>query len=97
MDAPQNTDEKRLAPEFSAQAGKGRPKGVPNKMTAQVKEMILAALDKAGGVDYLARQAEENPGPFMSLVGKVLPMQVTDGDGGPIQVVIKRFSDDGRD
>jgi len=34
-------------------AGKGRPKGVPNKVTADVKAMILTALDKAGGAKYL--------------------------------------------
>lgn len=56
--------------------GLGRKKGSKNKFTAEVKDMILQALDKAGGVDYLARQAEENPGPFMTLVGKVLPLQV---------------------
>lgn len=57
-------------------AGKGRPKGVPNKATKELKEMILTALGDAGGVEYLKRQAEENPGPFMSLLGKVLPMTV---------------------
>ncbi|MGV0964207.1 MAG: hypothetical protein ACOYBT_09985 [Polynucleobacter sp.] len=57
-------------------AGKGRPKGSPNKQTAAVKDMILTALDKKGGVDYLARQADENPAAFLTLVGKVLPMQV---------------------
>lgn len=62
----------------------GRQKGTPNTMTKQVKEMILGALDKAGGEDYLARQAEENPGPFMTLVGKVLPLQLTGEGGGPI-------------
>lgn len=76
-----------------ANAGKGRSKGVPNKNTALLKDMILKALDKAGGVDYLAAQAEENPGPFMTLVGKVLPMQVTGGDNGePIKVAILRFT-----
>ena len=58
-------------------AGKGRPKGVPNKATTALKEMILQALDGAGGVEYLQRQANENPGPFLTLIGKVLPMQVT--------------------
>ena len=38
--------------------------------------MILGALDDAGGQAYLARQAEENPGPFMALVGKVLPKEI---------------------
>jgi hypothetical protein len=43
--------------------------------------MILEALAQKGGADYLARQADENPAAFMTLVGKVLPLQVT-GDGG---------------
>lgn len=67
-------------------AGKGRPKGVPNKTTTQIKEMIIAALDKSGGVKYLCEQAEKNPAAFMTLIGKVLPLQVTGEDGGPIQV-----------
>lgn len=66
-------------------AGQGRKKGVPNKATTQLKDMILGALDKAGGVDYLYKQATENPGPFMTLVGKVLPLQVTGSGGGPVQ------------
>ena len=55
----------------------GRQKGVPNKFNADVKAMILQALNGAGGAAYLQRQADENPAAFMSLVGKVLPMQVT--------------------
>lgn len=38
--------------------------------------MILGALDDVGGQAYLARQAEENPGPFLTLIGKVLPMSI---------------------
>lgn len=65
-------------------AGKGRVKGVPNKNTTALKDMILAALNKAGGETYLAQQAIANPGPFLSLVGKVLPLQLTGADGAPI-------------
>lgn len=54
----------------------GRKKGEPNKNTGQLKEMILTALSDAGGVAYLVRQAQENPTAFLSLVGKVLPLQV---------------------
>ena len=74
-------------------AGKGRPKGSRNKQTAAIKDMILQALDGAGGVAYLQRQAEENPGPFMTLVGKVLPMQVTGEDGGAIQITAVKWID----
>ena len=68
-------------------AGKGRPKGAANKLSADVKTMILAALDRAGGIDYLRRQADENPPAFMTLLGKVLPTKVTGSEAGPIYVV----------
>lgn len=63
-------------------AGKGQPKtggrkkGTTNKLTADVKAMILDALEKAGGVSYLLTQAQSNPNAFLTLVGKVLPMTV---------------------
>jgi hypothetical protein len=70
----------------------GRPKGTPNKMTAAVKDMILAALQGVGGIDYLKEQAGKNPAAFLTLVGKVLPLQVTGENGAPfvpqINVVI---------
>lgn len=59
--------------------GPGRPKGVPNKSTQLLKDAILKAADQShpeGMVGYLQVQAIENPGPFMALLGKVLPMQV---------------------
>lgn len=61
-------------------AGPGRPKGSHNKVTRDLKEMILGALDKAGGVEYLLGQARQpNPTAFLALVGKCLPkdMHVT--------------------
>lgn len=74
--------------------GSGRKAGTPNKTTSTLKEMILAALAKSGGVDYLITQAEDEPKAFMALLGRVLPMQVAgDEDGGPLQIVIKRFTD----
>lgn len=64
----------------------GRRKGTPNKLTGEVKDMILRALAGVGGVAYLQEQAHANPGPFLALVGKVLPLQVTGKDGGPVKV-----------
>jgi len=65
--------------------GAGRPKGSLDKGNALIREMVAQALDKAGGVDYLCRVAESHPGPFLGLVGKVLPIQVTGEDGGAVQ------------
>lgn len=56
--------------------GPGRKKGVPNKVTGELKAMILQALAGAGGVNYLIEQAETSPAAFLTLVGKVLPLQV---------------------
>lgn len=54
----------------------GRQKGTPNKMTAAIKEMVVDALNQAGGTEYLLIQANDNPTAFLTLVGKVLPLQV---------------------
>jgi hypothetical protein len=62
----------------------GRKKDTPNKITADVKAMVLEALDKAGGVKYLVTQAQSNPSAFMTLVGKVLPMTVQGDPNNPL-------------
>lgn len=50
----------------------------PNKTTVQLKEMIMQALDNAGGVEYLTERAHDpkTASAFLTLVGKVLPMDV---------------------
>ena len=63
----------------------GKPKGAKNKDTALIRDMIATALSQVGGVDYLARCAETHPGPFLGLVGKVLPIQLTGEGGGDIK------------
>jgi hypothetical protein len=62
-------------PKGQPKLGGGSRKGIPNKNTAALKEMILQALDGAGGVEYLQKQAKANPAAFLTLIGKVLPLQ----------------------
>jgi hypothetical protein len=62
----------------------GRERGTPNKLSADVRAMILAALDRVGGEDYLAEQATANPKAFMSLLGRLIPTQVTGKDDAPL-------------
>lgn len=86
------TSEKPKARVGDGTPGPGRPKGLKNAMTVQVKEMILAALNGAGGVEYLIRQADETPAAFLSLVGKVLPLTL---QGNPDQpLVVQQVKDD---
>lgn len=53
----------------------GRQAGTPNQLP-DLRALTLKALMKAGGVEYLTRQAAENPGPFLGLLGKVMPREV---------------------
>jgi hypothetical protein len=54
----------------------GRRAGTPNKVTKELRVMVLEALDRAGGVAYLTKQAHANPTAFLSLVGKLLPREI---------------------
>ena len=63
----------------------GKPKGATNKVTRELKDMILDALSAAGGVEYLTEKAQDprTASAFLTLVGKTLPMTVKGpGEGG---------------
>ncbi|WP_019567355.1 hypothetical protein [Agrobacterium sp. 10MFCol1.1] len=71
-------------------AGPGRPKGIPNKTTTLIKDAIIQAATNAGDgdmVEYLTQQARLNPGPFMALLGKVLPTQIAGDEDNPIKTI----------
>lgn len=68
----------------------GRPRGSPNKLPATLKEMILKALNDAGGQKYLRIQAEKNPTAFMTLLGKILPLTVAGDRNNPITHTISQ-------
>ena len=79
--------------------GPGRPTGSLNKTTALLKDAILEAASMAGSPDgkphpeglktYLRDRALDTPGPFLALLGKVLPMQlVGSSDGEPISFTV---------
>lgn len=75
---------------------RGGPKaGSKNRHTVEIRAMIEAALDKAGGVDYLVDQAHENPAAFLTLLGKILPRNIDASihgpDGAPAVTVIRRI------
>lgn len=92
--------EKQSAP-ISRKGGKregaGRKPGIPNKYTKELKEMILSALDEAGGIAYLVERAHDpkTAGAFIALIGKTLPLTLQGtGEGGGI--VLQLASTDAR-
>ena len=56
--------------------GPGRPKGVPNKFTGDVKEAILAGLNggEGGLAAFVAQLREENPASAAALLGRFIPI-----------------------
>ncbi len=78
--------EKRVA--NLTNAGKGRVKGVPNKSTIAVKQALIDAFEKMGGVNRLVEFAHEQPGEFYKLWVKVMPQEISGVDGGDIQTKI---------
>ena len=71
-----------------ARIGAGRPKGALDKGNATLRQMILNALDTAGGESYLALQAQENPNAFLSLIGKVLPTTLASDETSPLKMIV---------
>jgi hypothetical protein len=68
----------------------GRQPGSANKFTGELKDMILTALSDVGGVEYLKLQATQNATAFMTLVGKVLPVQM---NATVRRIDLSRYSD----
>jgi hypothetical protein len=70
----------------------GRAKGTPNKTTTLLKDAILKAAEGAGGKDglvgYLTMVASTDVKAFCMLLGRVLPLQLSDGDGSVPTVVL---------
>lgn len=87
----------------------GRKKGTPNKTTGALKEAILLAAKQVGAdgkgkdglVGYLRLVATSDVKAFASLLGRVLPLQVSDPNGNPIApttiVIAAAGHDDGSD
>ena len=66
----------------------GRQKGAQNKVTASLKEMILASLDEVGGQSYLVDQARNNANAYITLIGKVLTTTLASDKDNPISAPV---------
>lgn len=76
-------------------AGKGRPKGSPNKVTASIKAALQNAFDDLGGVPSLVKWGKGNPSEFYALWGRLIPKEHEhSGDG--LHAVAVRFVHEGR-
>ncbi|GAF70797.1 unnamed protein product [marine sediment metagenome] len=54
----------------------GRPAGAKNKMTATVKENIVAVFNKLEGTAGMAKWAQKNPDSFYRMYGQLAPKEI---------------------
>src|SRR3984957_20312593 len=78
----------------------GRPKGLPNKVSRDLKEAYLMAANlagvKEGLVGYLKKQAElVNPSAFMTGLSKLLPSMLERNPDAPLIVERVYYTRDG--
>lgn len=75
---------------YEAQKGRGRPKGSVNKVGKAAKDAIAEAAAGLGGAERLvnwAKEAPENERAFWTTIyPKLIPVQVSGEDGGPVQL-----------
>ena len=82
---------------FPGGAGPGRPKGLKNKFTTDLKAAYLEAFEKRGGVQGLLDWAETSPDVFYSQVSKMLPKEVAatvDNKGPASSITVIVSADD---
>ena len=65
--------------------GAGRPRGSKNKITQNIRVMILDSLDRRGGVKWLNGLADPE---FARLLARVIPQETTEHHEGNITVEI---------
>jgi hypothetical protein len=73
--------------------GRGRPKGSPNKVGREAKEVIAAAAEGLGGLDRLVEWAKADPQNerafWATIYPKLLPLTLAGDKDNPLEVVGK--------
>ena len=78
-----------FAPGSPRSPNAGRKKGVPNRSTRAIRDMVMGALDDAGGQRYLAEQAKANPVAFLGLLRATMPKDVVVDAGATLEALLE--------
>lgn len=65
----------------------GRPRGSANRSTTALRTAILAALDRAGGPEYLEQLARGQPETFVKLLLRLLPAVPADDNEHAVRLI----------
>jgi hypothetical protein len=82
--------EENLSKHGGRREGSGRKPGVPNKLSATVKQNVIEVFEQLGGVDHMKQWAIDNPNNFYNIYAKILPTQTEIGgiDGSELPIGI---------
>ena len=70
-------------------AGIGRKRGVPNKVTTTAREMFIEAAKGLGGLPALIAWGQSEPGEFWKLYARLIPQEHAGAGGeGPVSVKV---------
>ena len=61
----------------------GRKQGTPDPLASDLRQMILGALEDAGGRKYLKELVEKSPSVFLGFLAKMISIEPGGKDGGP--------------
>lgn len=70
--------------------GKGRKKGVPNKITRAFKDAVLNVFNKLGGEGHMLVWARENPTEYYKIAARLIPQEarIADQNGNALDNTI---------
>ena len=67
--------EENLSKHGGRREGSGRKPGVPNKLSATVKQNVIEVFEQLGGIEHMKQWAIDNPNNFYNIYAKILPTQ----------------------
>ena len=91
MNADKKPKKTGNAENFQNGPGKGRPKGVPNKVTKAIKDAAIGALNAGEGAEaFFLQRKEDDPNAFMGFLKSIVPLDVhlADPNGDPLAITI---------
>jgi len=82
--------EENLSKHGGRREGSGRKPGVPNKMSATVKQNVIEVFEQLGGIEHMKQWAIDNPNNFYNIYAKILPTQteISGADGSALPIGI---------
>lgn len=70
------TESPKIGSNRRGNAGKGRPKGSPNRLTQTLRQAVEQAFHEVGGVEWLKNLAQSDPKAFAGLLSRLIPSDI---------------------